>query len=401
MNGASFLGLRPLINAAGPVTRLGGHRLAPPVVAAMTEAAQHHVSIELLQERAGAVIATATGAEAGYVTSGASAGLALAGAACIAKMDIARMEGLPSSGADAPEIVMQRAHRSAYDHALRLTGARIVEVGTLGYPGAGGAAAWQIDAAIGPLTVAVAYSVRDAPGTVPLETVVKIAHAKGLPVIVDAAATLPPVENLTRFVAAGADLVAYSGGKGLRGPQASGLLCGRADLIRSVALQHQDMDVHPATWRHRSMISDGVIAGVPTHGVGRPMKVGKETIVGLLAALEMFLTTDHDEEVQRQHRALMAISTHVRSMPVSSMVRDTSPERHYPILELDFGGAAAAPLAAATYEALTMQEPAVYVRDYRIDEGILVLVASALSDDEVELVNRALDIAIGGVGVAQ
>src|SRR6185437_10849747 len=100
------------------------------------------------------------------------------------------------------------------------------------------------------------------------------------PVIVDAAGALPPADNLHRLIATGADLVAYSGGKAIGGPQASGILAGRADLIRSVALQQQDMDVHPRTWHYRALIGAGVLPGPPHHGIGRPMKVGKEGIVG-------------------------------------------------------------------------------------------------------------------------
>src|SRR6185437_6671409 len=131
-----------------------------------------------------------------------------------------------------------------------------------------------------------------AAGSVPLEGVVEIAHRHGLPVIVDAAGGVPPVENLRRFVAAGADLVAFSGGKAIGGPQASGILVGRADLIASVALQHQDMDVYPATWNRRGLIADQSVAGIPHQGFGRSMKVGREEIVGLVTALRIFAAGD-------------------------------------------------------------------------------------------------------------
>src|SRR3989440_3920660 len=262
------LGVRPLINAAGTQTRYGGGPRPQEVVQAMAEAASACVRMEDLQEAAGRVIAGVTGAEAGYVTSGAAAGLTLSAAACLAGLDVARMDRLPDTTGMANEIIVQRAHRNAYDHAVRAAGARFVEVGYLGYPGAGGTHPWQIEAAITERTAALYWATIDARGVVPLDEMCRIAHHHGLPVIVDAAAALPPAENLRRFVAAGADLVTFSGGKAIGGPQASGILCGRRDLIESVALQQQDMDVHPGTWtlRHRYLES-GRLPGPPHHGI--------------------------------------------------------------------------------------------------------------------------------------
>ena len=121
----------------------------------------------------------------------------------------------------------------------------------------------------------------------PLPAVAEIAHRHGLPVIVDAAAELPPRSNLRRFIAEGADVVVFSGGKAIGGPQASGILAGRADLIASVALQHQDMDVRPETWNKRGLL-DGAVSGIPHQGFGRAMKVGREEIAGLVTALRSF-----------------------------------------------------------------------------------------------------------------
>src|SRR3712207_4060235 len=150
------LGVRRIVNAAGPVTRLGGNRLAPEVASAMAEAAQSHVQIDELQERASAFLAEATGAEAGLVTSGAEAGLLLGTAACLAGFDPRKMDDLPFVHDGRDEVVVQRGHRNAYDHAIRAAGAVMVEVGYLGAPGAGCHYAWQIEAAITPKTVAVA-----------------------------------------------------------------------------------------------------------------------------------------------------------------------------------------------------------------------------------------------------
>ena len=293
------LGLRTVINASGTLTRLGGSRMAPEVLAAMADAAASFVPIDALQARAGEVIADITGAEAGYVVSGAAAGLSLGVAACVAGMDVAAMDRLPDTSGLKDEVVVQRGHRNAYDHAIRAVGVRMVEVGYLGYPGAGGTSPWQIAAAITERTAAVACPILDTPGTVPLPEVCQIAHERGVPVVVDAAAELPPRANLRRFIAEGADLVVFSGGKAIGGPQASGILAGRADLIASVALQHQDMDVRPETWSWRPLLDSGRLAGVPHQGFGRSMKVGREEIVGLITALRRFAAGSDEEDLQR------------------------------------------------------------------------------------------------------
>src|SRR4051794_28928818 len=227
------LGLRTVINASGTLTRLGGSRMAPEVLAAMTDAAASFVPIDALQARAGEVIADITGAEAGYVVSGAAAGLSLGVAACVAGMDVAAMDRLPDTSGLKDEVVVQRGHRNAYDHAIRAAGVRMVEVGYLGYPGAGGTSPWQIAAAITERTAAVACPILDTPGTVPLPEVCQIAHERGVPVIVDAAAELPPRANMRRFIAEGADLVVFSGGKAIGGPsQRHPRRPGRPDRLR-------------------------------------------------------------------------------------------------------------------------------------------------------------------------
>ena len=386
------LGLRPVINAAGPLTRMGGHRLAPEVVEAMAEAAQAHLPIDELQERAGGLIADLTGAEAGYVTCGAAAGLVLGTAACVAGCDPARIDQLPDTTGMPDEVVVQRAHRNAYDHAMRAAGVRFVDVGYLGFPGAGCTYGWQVEAALGPRTAAVSHPVMDAPGTVPLREVAQIAHRHGVPVVVDAAAALPPVENLRRFIAEGADLVAFSGGKAIGGPQASGVLAGRADLIRSVALQHQDMDVHPRTLRYRLLIEQGVLPGPPHHGIGRPMKVGKEGIVGLMVALKRFVAHDHSADLRRHHAILDAIRAGLDDLAgvKTSLSRESRDDRPYPILNIDLGGPAAAETTYRLILGLQEGDPPIYVGQGHADDGRITILPTALAESEAELVATRL-----------
>ena len=385
------LGVRTIVNAAGPLTRLSGARLEPAVAQAMAEASRWHVKIEELQERAGAIIAELTGAEAGYVTAGAAAGLALGTAACVAGLDPALMDQLPDTTGLRNEVVMQRAHNNAYAHAVRMAGVKLVEVGYLGYPGAGGTHLWQIEAAIGERTAALAYAVMSSPGTVALPEVARLAHRYGLPVIVDAAAALPPVENLRRFIEEGADLVSFSGGKAIGGPQASGILCGRRDLIESVALQHQDMDVDPRTWTWRERyLTSGRLPGPPHHGLGRAMKVGKEEIVGLLAALRRFVERDHQAERLAWERQLSQISAALGDLPGvrCRLLAPAETPRPYPYLTIGFDQGFGRD-AWQLINALQDGDPPICVAQSFADQGLLAIIPTQLSPgDEVVIARR-------------
>ncbi len=390
-------GVRPVINAAGPVTRLSGAPLHQEVAEAMAEAAQTCVRIDELQEAAGRYLAEVSGAEAGYVTAGAAAGLALASAACLARFDVATMDRLPDTSGMPNEIVIQRAHVTAYSHALRLPGARLVEVGYLGYPGQGISWPWQMESAINDRTVALAYSIGRAPGVVPLADVVTIAHRHDLPVIVDAAAALPPRENLRRFIEEGADLVAFSGGKAIGGPQASGILIGRQALIESVALQQQDMDVYPETWpwRHRYLES-GRLPGPPHHGIGRPMKVGKEEVVGLLVALRRFLARDLDAERRIQEEELMAILRGLSGVPgiEPTLLNDANAPRAYPTLMIRLHEERVELSATGLVNDLAEGEPPIAVSQNFLDQGAIGIIASTLKPGEAAVIERRLRSAL-------
>jgi D-glucosaminate-6-phosphate ammonia-lyase len=300
-------GVRTLINAKGPATRLSGGIMRPEVTAAMAEAARHCVDMAELQAHASQVIADITGAEAGYVASGAAACLTLATAACVTGLEPGKMARLPDTTGMKNEVVVVRSQRNFYDHAVRAAGVRLVEVGLPDrYAGAGvrDAEAWEIADAITECTAAVFY-VADAAARPPLSEVVKVAHAAGVPVIVDAAAQLPPQSNLRRFIEIGADLVAFSGGKAINGPQGTGILCGRRDLIMAAALQHLDLDIFWEQWSPPATLIDKArLRGVPQHGIGRPCKVGKEQIIGLLTALELFVA-EGDAARHQRWRGLM------------------------------------------------------------------------------------------------
>ena len=384
------LGLRTVINASGTLTRLGGSRMAPEVLAAMAEAAASFVPIDELQARAGEIIGEATGAESGYVVTGAAAGLSLGVAACVAGFDVAAMDRLPDTTGLRNEVVVQRGHRNAYDHAIRAVGVRMVEVGYLGYPGAGGTYPWQIAEAITERTAAVACPILDTPGTVPLREVCAIAHERGVPVIVDAAAELPPRSNLRRFIAEGADLVVFSGGKAIGGPQASGILAGRADLIASVALQHQDMDVRDATWSKRGLLAGGVLRGIPHQGFGRSMKVGREEIVGLLVALQRFVAGSDEADLERMQRLLDPIEVALGDLSGIEVARHVPASKPVPSLRVRISGNDVAERAYAVVNRLLDGKPSIAIDQSHAEFGQLAVVPQGVTAEEAESIASRL-----------
>lgn len=384
------LGVTPVINAAATLTRLGGSRMAPEVLAAMNDAAASFVHIDELQARAGEVIAGITGAEAGYVTTGAAAALTLGTAACLAGMDVAKMDRLPDTTGMNDEVVVQKGHRNAYDHAVRAAGVTFVEVGTMGYPGAGGTFAWQIENAITDRTVAVFCPILDTPGTLPLEEVAEIAHAKGVPVIVDAAAELPPRSNLQRFIAEGADLVAFSGGKAIGGPQSSGVLAGRRDLIDSVALQHQDMDVRAETWSKRHYIDEGRVRGIPTQGFGRALKVGREEVVGLIAALKIFAAGKDEDDWARWDAVLDIVHESLDGIPGVTVNRSSAPPARYPAIWIGIDEGVTGIGSYALINELLSGDPAIAAAESLADKNQVGVLPHGLTQDEALIVGRRI-----------
>lgn len=300
-----------VVNGVGYATRVGGSCPDEPILRAMEEAGRAYVEIDDLQRAASNLISRCTGAEAGIVTCGAAAGVTLAAAACLAGADPDRMDQLPDvSGFPRDEIIYPKAGLYDYDHAVRVSGARMVAVDY----GAADALA-RIEAAIRPRTAAIGYAWYHVSEKPPIRELARLAHRHELPLLVDGAMSLPPVENLKKLIADGADLVAFSGGKHLGGPQASGILCGRRDLVRSAWVQMVDMDVRPGTWSLREWVEEGWIPRPPRHGIGRSMKVGKEAIVGLLTALERYERRDHAAELETWKKSVHEIASGLASVP--------------------------------------------------------------------------------------
>jgi L-seryl-tRNA(Ser) seleniumtransferase len=393
-------GLEPIINAAGASTRVGGPLMHPAAAKAMLEAASSCVALDQLQGAASRIIAEATGAEAGYVTAGAAAGLTLSAAACLARLDIAIMDRLPETSGLPNEIVVSREQRNGYDHALRAAGARLVEVGMnelVAGAGVRRTEVWEYEAAITDRTVAIAYfaNPESAP---PVEEVAQLCRERGVPLIVDAAGQLPPAANLRRFVDAGADLVTFSGGKGLRGPQSSGILAGRRDLIMSVALQQLDLDEHWSVWDPpQNLIDRAKLRGFPRHGIGRGFKVAREEIVALLVALRCFLAGDYRDDIARCYGYLRSVADGlvavrgVKTHPIGTIDED-----RFPLLELALDEAALGVSAFEISRRLRAGTPAVYVNENRLQEGVLVLHALGLEERLIEPLTQRLREVIGG-----
>jgi len=269
------LGLRPIINAAGTYTHLGGSLMPPEVIAAMNDAAQGYVPIRDLTKATGERIAQLTGNEAALVTTGAAGAIFVGTCACIAGNDADKAKKLPFTEGMKNEVVTQKLHLTGWTRQCEAAGARMIQVEHKE----------EMERAINERTAMLYFLVadkhfgqyRDQPdapgGKVSLAECIAIAKAARIPLLVDAAAELPPPENLSTYTKQGADLVAFSGGKGLRGPQNAGLLLGRKDLI-DIAATFQS----------------------PYSGIGRDLKIAKETMIGMVAAVERYVKVDHAAE---------------------------------------------------------------------------------------------------------
>jgi uncharacterized pyridoxal phosphate-dependent enzyme len=371
MNIYDELDLPRVINAAATLTRLGGSRMPPPVVAAMTAAAEAFVDLDQMQERVGARIAELTGNEAAYVSSGAAAGIVLTVAACIAGTDPARTFAFPElDGIQRTEVVIHRSQRNGYDYAARQTGARLVEIdGTED----------DLTRAISDRTAAVlwfagAHYAKDA---LPLADIVRIAHARGVPVLVDAAAQIPPIANLWHFTRElGADAAIFSGGKGLRGPQSSGLVLGTKEIVAGCRAN-----------------------GNPNHSLGRPMKVGKEELAGILAAVEWSLAQDEPALLARYEATVQRWITGLAGIPGVTAERRYPSEAGQPHSRAVVRIGPPCPLTRdEVVAALWNASPRIAVATHGLGDAALALNPQPLEPGEDEVVLAALRHVLTGEG---
>ncbi len=354
----SQLGIRPLVNAAGTYTALSACTMPREVVQAMEEASRSHVALDELHQAVGKRIAALAGAEAALVTAGAANALSLATAACVAGKDPEKIRRIPDTAGMKNEVILQKTHRVGYDHAIRAAGTRLIEVETRE----------QLRNAIGPNTAMMFFlNYADPNGQVKRQEFVDVAKSARVPTLLDAAADLPPAERLSEYVRMGFDLVAFSGGKGLRGPQCSGLLLGRKDLVE-------------AAYLNGSPHADSLERGA---------KVGKEEIVGLWTAVELFMKKDHKAEWREWETRVKTIARTLdglRGVKTESFVPQIANES--PHLRVSWDESVLPMKNRDVVKSLRDGEPRIEVRPSAADKPILEIAVWMLQPGEERLVAR-------------
>ncbi len=277
------LGVTPVINASVTMTFLSGSLMLPEVLEAINSTSHDFANMYQLQDKVGARIAEMLHVEAAMVTSGAACAMVLGTAAAITGKDEQKIKLLPNLPGPRPEVIMQKTHRYLFDQAITTTGAKIIEVE--------GPA--QMEKAINQNTVmALSFNAAES-SSVTHQDFVAIAKKHNIPTFLDAAADVPPVENLFKFQKIGFDLVTFSGGKMMHGPQSAGILFGRKDLIEAARLNHSPNEAP----------------------IGRPMKVNKEEMFGMYAALKSYLERDHKKEWQDWLTRIKTIAAQLTPLP--------------------------------------------------------------------------------------
>jgi L-seryl-tRNA(Ser) seleniumtransferase len=300
------LGLKYVINATGTFTDLGGSIMPPEVVAAWAEAARHFVDLVELQDRVGARIAELVGAEAAMVTTGAAGALLLGTAAAVTRGDPKLIARLPDTTGIKNEVILQKSHHSGYDNQLTNVGVKLIEVRTVA----------DVERKVNDRTALFFFmNIAEADGEIGREQWVTLARRHKVPTLLDAAADTPPVGRLSEYTKMGFDLVAFSGGKAIRGPNDTGMLLGRNDLIAAAKL---NANPHEGT-------------------IGRMMKVGKEDMIALLAAVERFLRLDHEAEWREFERRLGVIENSIKDIPTIECERIVpAVANHVPHMVIDW-----------------------------------------------------------------
>jgi D-glucosaminate-6-phosphate ammonia-lyase len=360
------LGVRPVINATGGHrTLLGGSTLSPAVRQAMEDANRYYVDMEDLLDKSGQIVAGLLGAEAAYITSGCCAALALGTAACMAGSDPERIGRLPDVSGMRYEVLIQKGQRYKYDRCVTSSGARLVEVGD-----ASGTSSEQIEAAIGERTVAILYRAPDGdPGVVSLDRVIQVARQHHIPVIVDAAGQVYPLERLKLYTAMGVDLVGY-GAKYFGAPNSTGVLCGRKDLVQAAALHgFVGFEASP----HRTF--------------GRPMKLDRQEIVAVVVALREWMAMDHQARFEGYARRVRQLQDGLGDVPHIELVPDGSPVTGLRVL-LDEG--ALGKTAVEVAGALQDGDPSIWVRSHQ--GAIVVSVVTLMDGDEAVIAGRLKEL---------
>jgi uncharacterized pyridoxal phosphate-dependent enzyme len=347
------LGVPTVINACGHYTRFTASLMPREVMHAMEYASTRYVRLNDLQDSVGARIATMLGSESAMVTAGAASAIALGTAACMTGNNADFIHRIPETSGMKDEVVILRSHRNSYDHEIRASGAKLVEVDT----------AAEVEKAIGAKTAMLAFfNLREPFGPVKAAEFAEIAKRHATPSLIDAAADVPPLENLSRFNKLGYDLVCISGGKAICGPQSAGLLMGRRDLIEAAKLNTSPYSA----------------------SIHRGMKVNKEEILGMLVALESFLKRDHDAEWKEWERRAAVISAAVKPIAgVSSEMWVPPIASHMPHVKVRWDSARIARSVKDVVAELSQGDPPIEVNPDSHDELIMAVFTLKPGEDKI------------------
>ena len=333
------LGATPVINAHGNMTMLGGSTPSPAVQEAMQAAGRYYVDMDEFLASSGEIVADLLDCQAALVTSGCSAALLLGTAACMTGSDPEKMARLPDTTGMKTEIVIQRGQRYKYERVVRMAGTRIVAAGS-----DAGTSPEQLAAAIGPGTLALLYPAHDErPGLVPLREAIDIAHDRSVPILVDAASRVYPVDGLKKYAAWGADLVGY-GAKYFGGLNSTGLLCGRKDLVEAARL-------HSFASFEKNELP----------GFGRPLKVDRQEVVAVVHALREWLSMDHDARFAVAGERGRNLRRSIRDLPYIT-IDPSEEETPASYLSLTLDEAASGQTMAEVEQALRAGDPSIWVQ---------------------------------------
>lgn len=354
------LGVTPVINASVTMTFLSGSLMLPEVLEAINSTSKDFANMYELQDKVGGKIAEMLHVEAAMVTSGAACAMVLGTAACITGPDAEKIKMLPNHPGPRPEVIMQKTHRYLFDQAVSTTGAKIIEV----------SGADEMAKAINSNTVMALFFNAAEKSSITHEDFLKVAKAAKIPTFLDAAADVPPVENLFKFQKMGFDLVTFSGGKMMHGPQSAGLLFGRKDLITAARANHSPNEAP----------------------IGRPMKVNKEEMFGMYCALKSYLERDHKKEWADWLQRTKTIGTKLEALPTvkTKTVVDPGPANAFPSLFVNWDAAKIRINPTDVVAALKSGTPSI-VANHKGDSLIVGVVL--LRTDQIDVVaNRVKEI---------
>jgi L-seryl-tRNA(Ser) seleniumtransferase len=351
------LGIKPVINGVGVVTVLGGSIMPPEVVRAMEEASRYFIPLPELEKKVGARIAELLQAPAAMVTCGAASAISVGTSACLSQGDPAKLRQLPNRDGIRYEVIQQKSHRSGYEHQMELCGAKVLTIETRK----------ELEAAINERTGMLFFlNKAEHNGQISSDEFIRIGKERGIPTMNDAASDATPKENLWKYTKQGFDLVIFSGGKALRGPQATGLLLGRKDLIDAA-----------------------LPAMSPFGGIGRGMKVGKEELCGVLAAVERYLKVDHAAEMRELESRVDSIRKSLQGL------KGIETDRHVPVIAnevphvtVKWDEAARGLTSQQVVEKLMAGDPPIHVQ--KPGNGELLISVWMMRGSEHQIVGRRL-----------